>query len=68
MYAAQGDYIKAFESYDAAVNIDKDLYRASNARLKQMDAKYGTSKAQDLRGKMTDEEKTVLCTMKELKN
>jgi len=26
-----------------------------------MDAKYGTSKAQDLRGKMTDEEKTVLC-------
>jgi hypothetical protein len=25
MYAAQGDYIKAFESYDAAANIDKPL-------------------------------------------
>jgi tetratricopeptide (TPR) repeat protein len=65
MYASQGDYKKAFQSYDTAVNLDGnslDLYIArSNARLKQMDAKYGTTKAQDLRSKMTDQEKSLIC-------
>jgi tetratricopeptide (TPR) repeat protein len=65
MYAAQGDYNKAFQIYDNAVSLDnnsQDLYVArSNTRLKQMEAKYGTTKAQDLREKMTSEEKTVVC-------
>ncbi len=65
MYASQGNYERAFKSYDSAVNLDgnsKDLYIArSNARIKQLDSKYGTTKAQDLRNKMTNLEKTNLC-------
>lgn len=65
MYASQGDYVKAFESYDAAASLNptsQDVYYArSNTRLKQMESKYGTSKAQDLRDKMSPEEKSMVC-------
>jgi tetratricopeptide (TPR) repeat protein len=65
MYASHGDYDRALQSYDTAVSLDgnsQDLYVArSNTRLKKMDAKYGSVKAQELRDKMTDEEKSLLC-------
>lgn len=65
MYASQGNYERAFKSYNSAVNLNsnsKDLYIArSNTRIKQMNDKYGSTKAQDLRNKMSEQEKTNLC-------
>lgn len=66
MYSTAGNFDKALVSYNAAVELDdnsKDLYVArSNARIKHLNAKYGTEKTQDLRGKMTSQEKKDLCS------
>lgn len=65
MYVSKKDYERAFEAYDAAEALDPnslDLYIArSNTHLKAMEAKYNTSQAQELRNKMTDEERANVC-------
>lgn len=65
MYAGHKKYTKAFDSYDAAALINPNsqmLYEErANTRLKMMSEKYGTSKAQELRTKMSQSEKTALC-------
>lgn len=66
MYSTLNDYTKAFNSYDQAQamapeNLELAIER-SNTRLRMLDSKYGTSKAQELRGKMTSEESALLCS------
>ncbi len=66
MYSTLKDFSKAFKSYDEAKlmdpnNLDLAIAR-SNTRLRMMDEKYGTSKAQELRAKMTNDEKSLLCS------
>ncbi len=66
MYSTLKDFTRAFESYDKAKlmdpnNLDLAIAR-SNTRLRMMDDKYGTSKAQELRSKMTNDEKSLLCS------
>lgn len=64
-YVRLGDYDKAFENYDKAVaqgRTDLDMYVIrTNARMKQVQDKYGTTNAQELRSKMTVTEKDQLC-------
>jgi tetratricopeptide (TPR) repeat protein len=64
-YVRQGNYDKAFESYDKSVaqgRTDLDMYVIrTNARMKQVQGKYGTTNAQELRSKMTATEKDQLC-------
>jgi tetratricopeptide (TPR) repeat protein len=65
MYSTLNDYTKAFNSYDQAQamapqNLELAIER-SNTRLRMLDSKYGTKKAQELRGKMTSEESALLC-------
>ena len=66
MYSSAGDYSKAFDSYDQAMQMDPNNAELAtarvNTRLRMMESKYGTSKAQDLRGQMTPEETQALCT------
>lgn len=66
MYVAQGNYNTAFESYDHAIKIDSNsklAYMArSEARFSQVSKKYNTTKAQELRTKMTSSEKENLCS------
>jgi hypothetical protein len=45
----------------APENLELAIER-SNTRLRMLDSKYGTSKAQELRGKMTSEESALLCS------
>lgn len=65
-YVRAGDYNKAFEYYDKAVSqgrTDLDMYVIrTNARMKMVQDKYGTSNAQDLRAKMTAQERDQVCT------
>jgi len=65
MYAGTHEYDKAFEAYDQAVAMgrtDLDMYiTLSNTGLKMLEHKYGTTKAQELRGKMTEAEKNRVC-------
>lgn len=65
MYVHNGNYDEGFKSYDEALNIDensKELFIArSEARFKQVSEKYGSSNAQELRSKMTKQEKNNLC-------
>lgn len=65
MYVSRGNYDKGFECYDEALKINKnskELYMArSDARFNMLSKKYGTSKAQELRQKITSTEKTLLC-------
>jgi len=65
MYVISNEYDKAFEAYDAAVakgRSDMDMYIIrSNGRLKMLEHKYGTSEARQLREKMTDEDKKLVC-------
>ncbi len=60
-----GDYDTAFRSYDAAMAKGKagaDMYQIrSEARIKQMQDKYGTTNVQQLRGKMTPQETAQVC-------
>jgi tetratricopeptide (TPR) repeat protein len=65
MYVSSHEYDKAFAAYDEAVAMgrtDMDMYIIrSNAGLKMLEHKYGTTKAGDLRSKMTDGEKALVC-------
>jgi tetratricopeptide (TPR) repeat protein len=65
MYVKQGKYDEAFENYDKAVDAgrtDLDMYVIrTNARMKMVQDKYGTSVAQELRAKMTAKEKEQVC-------
>lgn len=58
-------YDEAFAQYDKAVQMgkaDQEMYTIrSNARLKMLQDKYGTTDVQELRGKMTATEKEQLC-------
>jgi tetratricopeptide (TPR) repeat protein len=64
-YVRQGKYDEAFEYYDKAVDAGKtdlDMYVIrTNARMKMVQDKYGTSVAQELRAKMTAKEKEQVC-------
>ncbi|WP_336514877.1 tetratricopeptide repeat protein [Pollutibacter soli] len=65
MYIKEGNYADAFVSYDKAVakgKTDLDMYQIrTNARIKQVQQKYGTDNANTLAQKMTAEEKTMVC-------
>ncbi|MGL6269414.1 MAG: tetratricopeptide repeat protein [Chitinophagaceae bacterium] len=65
MYVKQGKYDQAFENYDIAVDAgrtDLDMYIIrTNARMKMVQEKYGTTVAQELRTKMTAKEKEQVC-------
>lgn len=65
MYLVHEDYKTAYAKYDEAARMapnSMDVYVSkANAGLWQMDKKYGTSKAQELRDKMTDAEKAAIC-------
>jgi tetratricopeptide (TPR) repeat protein len=65
MYVKQGKYDEAFENYDKAVDggrTDLEMYVIrTNARMKMVQDKYGTSVAQELRAKMTAKEKDQVC-------
>lgn len=66
MYSTLKDFNKAFASYDAAKSLDPNnlelATERSNTRLRMLEDKYGTSKAQELRTKMTAEEKNLVCS------
>lgn len=61
----RGDYDAAFAAYDTAVvqgRNDVEMYRIrSEARLKQMEEKYGTTSAQELRGRMNPTDTGLVC-------
>ncbi len=65
MYLVHEDYKTAYAKYDEAAQLDPasmDPYVSkANAGLYQMEKKYGTTKAQELRDKMTEAEKTAIC-------
>jgi len=65
MYSTKKDFGRAFQSYDQAQRMDPENIELSisrsNTRLRMMEDKYGTKKAQDLRIKMTSDEKKLLC-------
>lgn len=65
MYLVHEDYKTAYEKYDEAVQMDPtsiDPYISKvNAGLWQMEKKYGTSKAQELREVMAESEKSAIC-------
>ena len=64
--AWDGNYDAAFVEYDKAVaagKADVEMYQIrSNARIRQMESKYGTNNVQELRGKMTPEETQMVCS------
>ncbi len=61
-----GDYDAAFAYYDKAMAMGLNgvgMYEIrAEARLKQVQDKYGTTKAQELRSKMTPAETQMVCT------
>jgi tetratricopeptide (TPR) repeat protein len=63
--AWDGNYDAAFVEYDQAVaagKADVEMYQIrSNARIRQMESKYGTNNVQELRSKMTPEETGLVC-------
>lgn len=65
MYVRSGNYDQAFKYYDEAVDMGKtdlEMYVIrTNARMKMVQDKYGTSVAQELRTKMTAKEKEQVC-------
>jgi len=65
MYVRAGNYDQAFKYYDEAVDMGKsdlDMYVIrTNARMKMVQDKYGTTVAQELRTKMTAKEKEQVC-------
>ncbi len=66
MYVRAGQYDSAFEQYDKAVEMgrtDVEMYEIrANARLKMVQSKYQTTKAKELKTKMTPTEKEMVCT------
>ena len=65
MYLVHEDYETAYAKYDEAARLapgSVDVYISKvNAGLWQMEKKYGTSKAQELREVMTESEKSAIC-------
>ena len=65
MYLVQEDYKTAYARYDEAAQLDpssSEVYVSKvNAGLWQMEKKYGTTKAQELREVMTPTEKSAIC-------
>ncbi|MCO5726054.1 tetratricopeptide repeat protein [Robiginitalea marina] len=65
MYLTRDDYENAYASYNRAAQMDPnsaEVYVSKvNAGLWQMNKKYGTTKAQELREKMTAAEKSAIC-------
>jgi tetratricopeptide (TPR) repeat protein len=65
MYLVHEDYEAAYAKYDEAAQMDPgsaEVYVSKvNAGLWQMEKKYGTTKAQELREVMTPAEKTAIC-------
>ncbi|MCP9200503.1 hypothetical protein MKO06_11320 [Gramella sp. GC03-9] len=65
IYVNFDDYDNAFRAYDqaqAAGKNDMEMYIIrSEARLKQMEHQYGTTNAQELKSKMTAQEKETVC-------
>jgi len=65
MYLVHEDYKTAYAKYDEAAQMDPtsmDPYISKvNAGLWQMEKKYGTSKAQELREVMSEAEKSAIC-------
>lgn len=63
--ALDGDYDRAFAEYDRAVaagRTDAGMYEIrANARIRQMQGKYGTDNVQELRGKMSPAETELVC-------
>jgi tetratricopeptide (TPR) repeat protein len=63
--ANDGNYAGAFENYDQAVSMgrtDADMYAIrSDARMQEMQKKYGTDNVQELRSKMTPDETSMIC-------
>lgn len=61
-----GDYDAAFAAYDRAVAMGStgaEMYEIrTEARMKQVQDKYGTTNAQELRGQMTPTETKQLCS------
>jgi len=65
MYSTIKDFNRAFLSYDTAKGIDPSNVELAtarvNSRLRMLETKYGTKKAQELRNKMTADEKVLVC-------
>lgn len=65
IYFNEKKYNDAFTQYDKAVQMGKNDYEMytirSNARLKMLQDKYHTTNVQELRSKMTADEKKLLC-------
>lgn len=65
IYLVHEDYKSAYAKYDEAAQMNPtsmDPYVSkANAGLYQMEKKYGTTKAQDLREMMSDSEKAAIC-------
>ncbi len=63
--ALGGDYDSAFVEYDRAVaagKADSEMYRIrANARIRQMQGKYGTDNVQELRSRMTPDDRDLVC-------
>lgn len=66
MLVNEKKYDDAFVQYDKAIQMgkaDAEMYAIrSNARIKEMQEKYHTTNAQELRGKMSAKEKELVCT------
>jgi len=66
MLIGEKKYDEAFEQYDKAVALgkaDMDMYKIrTDARMKMVQDKYKTDNTQELRSKMTQQEKEQVCT------
>ncbi|GGF30741.1 tetratricopeptide repeat protein [Echinicola rosea] len=66
LYLYYNEYQEAYTTYDQALALGHeplDVYQSrTQVGLKKMENKYGTTKVQELRKKMTDEEKSTLCS------
>jgi len=66
MLASEKKYTEAFVQYDKAVGMGKadvEMYTIrTNARMKETQEKYGTTNTQELRSKMSDSEKKMVCS------
>ncbi len=65
MYSTTRNFNQAFSSYDKALEMEPDNYELalarSNTRLRMLENKYDTKKAQELRELMSSNEKEDLC-------
>ena len=65
MYSTIKDFNRAFQIYDSAQVLDPNNLELAtarvNSRLRMLEFKYGTTKAQELRNKMTVDEKSLIC-------